>query len=218
MPRYTPIETTNWVAENLKKSDDVDEIKVLSDQVLQVFRGDKSPYVAGVVSQFRVDAEHIEPILALNLDVEIIVNVPKESFWTGAALNLAAVNKVATGSYGDLLRVLNWNEVREFRSDETNFVERGLRQHSCVKSFERIHDRLYRVERNNLPNLTVVMLNEYELTADAIRTARDRYGAFSVVARTNPNGRVIRGADEVAETLGAEIFDWGGFFRRLRRE
>ena len=112
------------------------------------------------------------------LGVEIIANVPKESYWTGEALRLAHDNNIATGAYGDLLRVIGLQDVRAFQPKETEFVERGLRQHNRISSFERMHDRLYRVSRNGLPDLTVAMLNEYELTADHLRTARDRYGQF----------------------------------------
>ena len=111
------------------------------------------------------------------------------SYWTGGALNLAHDYNIATGAYGDLLRVIDVEDVRTFQPKETEFVERGLRQHDRISSFERVHDRLYCISRNSLPDVTVAMLNEYELTADHLRTARDRYGKFSIAVITNPNGR-----------------------------
>ena len=62
------------------------------------------------------------------------------------------------------------------------------------------------------------MLNEYELTADHIRTARDRYGSFDVVVNTNPNGSVTSAAAEAAKSMGVEILKWGPFFGRINKK
>ena len=69
-----------------------------------------------------------------------------------------------------------------------------------------------------MPDLTVVMLNEYELTADHLRNARDRYGQFSIAVITNPNGRATSSAEETAQTMGVEILKWGPFFGRLNKK
>ncbi len=108
--------------------------------------------------------------------------------------------------------------MRAFQPKETEFVERGLRQHDRISRFERVYDRLYRISRSGLRDLTVAMLNEYELTADHLRTARDRYGEFSVAVITNPNGRATSSAGEAAQTMGVEILKWGTFFGRLNKK
>jgi hypothetical protein len=113
--------------------------------------------------------------------------------------------------------VIDVEDVRAFQPRETEFVERGLRQHDRISSFDRVYDRLYRISRNGLPDLTVAMLDEYELTADHLRTARDRYGQFSVAVITNPNGRATGSAEEAAQTMGVEILKWGPFFGRLNK-
>lgn len=212
-----PAGTTEWVANNLRQAKDVSEVEVLSDQVIQVSRSKFAPFIAGIVCTPRVEAGEIRPIVELDFGVEIIANVPKEAFWTGGALRLAQDNDIATGALGDLYRAMDMENVRFFQPKETIFVERGLRQHSRVTGFDRVHDRLYRISRKDLPTLTVVILNEYELTADHLRTARDRYGDFSVAAITDPNGRATSAAWQAAETMGVEIFAWGPFFGRLNR-
>lgn len=218
MARHTSAETSKWVASNLREAEGVSNIEVLADQVLRVSRTKYGPYVAGIVSATRVEALTILGIIESGFDVEIIVNVPSESFWTGAALNLASSNHIAAGAYGDLFRVIRSPDVRTFVPSEIEFVERGLRQHSRISSFERVHDRLYRLERDGLPDLTVAILNEYELTADHLRTACDRYGKFSVAVITNPNGNPTSSAEGVAQDLGIEILNWRPFFSRLHAE
>lgn len=218
MGKFSPAETTEWVATSLRDADKVEKVDILSDRVLRIFRDEHDPFVAGIVSAPRVAAETIEPVVKSNLGVEIIANVPKEAYWTGSALNLAAENNIATGSLGDLYRALRMEDIRGYQPRETEFVERSLRQHTKVAGFSRLHDRLYRVRRHGLSQLDVVMLNEYELTADHVRTARDRYGKFSVVVITNPNGEATSSAEEAAEGMGAQIYKWGPFLGRLNKK
>jgi hypothetical protein len=177
MANHTPAETTEWVAGNLRKADHVTKVEVLSEQVLRVSRDKYAPYVAGIVSVKCVKVDDIMPLVESELGVEIIANVPKESYWTGEAIMLAQVHSIATGGYGDLLRVIDDEDVRAFQQKETVFIERGLRQHDRISSFDREYDRLYRIRRNGLSDLKVAMLNEYELTADHLRIARERYGS-----------------------------------------
>jgi hypothetical protein len=216
--KFSQAETTEWVAANLRDAEDVEKVEIISNRVLRIFRGEHDPIIAGIVSAPRVEAETIEPVVNSNHEVEIIANVPKEAFWTGGALDLAAENDIATGSLGDLYRALRAEDIRKYQSRETEFVERSLRQHTKVAGFRRLHDRLYRVRRNGLSDLDVVMLNEYELTADHVRTARDRYGKFSVVVITNPNGQATSSAEEAAEGIGAQIYKWGPFLGRLNKK
>jgi hypothetical protein len=62
------------------------------------------------------------------------------------------------------------------------------------------------------------MLSEYELTADHIRTARDRYGNFDVAVNTNPNGTITRSASDAANSMGIEIHNWRSFFGRINKK
>lgn len=218
MTKYTPAETTEWVAGNLRNAEGVSKVEVLADQVLRVSRIKYDPFVAGIVSAKCVEVDTIRPLVNDKPGVEIITNVPKESYWTGEALRLAHDNNIATGCYGDLFRVIDLQDVRSFKPKEIEFVERCLRQHNRVSSFERVHDRLYRISRHGLPDLTVAMLNEYELTADHLRTARDRYGKFSVAVITNPNGRATNSAAEAAQTMGVQVLTFRAFLRRLSKK
>jgi hypothetical protein len=218
MAKYASAETTEWVASNLRKAKDVSEVEVLSDQVFCVSRSKHDPFIAGIVFVPRVGPDEIKPVVKSLFGVEIIANVPKEAFWTGGALRLAQDNNIATGILGDLYRVIDLANVRSFQPKETVFVERCLRQHTRITSFDRVHDRLYRISRNGLPDLTVIMLNEYELTADHLRTARDRYGNFSIAAITDANGRATSAAEEAAGTMGTEILKWGPFLGRLNKK
>jgi hypothetical protein len=143
---------------------------------------------------------------------------PKESFWTGGAINSAEEKPIGFGGLGDLYSALGNEEVRTFQKKEFQFIVRGLEQHDKIKSYTRVHDRLYAIERTKYDELSVVFLNEHELTADHIRTARDRYGAFTDLVITNPNGRATSSAVTTAETFNVQILKWGEFLGRLNRK
>ena len=215
----TPADTTAWVAENLCKAENVSKVDVIDDQVLRVERSKYEPFIAGIVSERCVLADNIKPLVRSKHGVEIIANVPKEVIWTGGALQYAKDNCIATGVFGDLYRVISHEDVRAFQPREIAFIERGLRQHDRVSGIVREYDRVYRVSRKGgLRDLTAAMLNEYELTADHIRTARDRYGSFDVVVNTNPNGSITTSAEEAAKFMGVEILKWDPFFGRINKK
>ncbi len=118
MAKHTPAETSEWVAGNLREAKGVSKVEVLSDQVLRVSRSKYNPFVAGIVSAKCVEADTIRTLVKSKLGVEIIANVPKESYWTGGALRLSQDNNIATGAYGDLLRVIDLQDVRAFQPKE----------------------------------------------------------------------------------------------------
>jgi len=124
---------------------------------------------------------------------------------------------MAFGGLGDLMSATSDEDVTQYVRSEFQFVERGLSQHSQVNRLERVHDRLYIAHRNNMTPVRFVMLNEYELTGDHIRTARDRYGTFDDVLLNNPNGRATTDATAVGRALSVRILKWGQFLGRLNR-
>jgi hypothetical protein len=198
---------------------EVHEAAVIGPNTLRISRKKRGPFVAGIISVPIVTAESLQPLLDADSEIEIVVNVPKESLWTGTAIAAAAARGVAFGGISDLMSAVSRNveNVREYTRREYEFVERGLNQHDRVSELEREFDRVYLVHRYRLPPLRFVMLNEYELTADHVRTARSRYGAFDAVLINNPNGNPTSGALEVAEDMGIEIFKWREFLGRLNR-
>lgn len=209
--------TGNWIAERIESRSGVDDVEVVETQVLRVTRTDHPPMIVGTLSSPRVGASDLYSVFEQSQDVELVVNIPKESFWTGEAIDLLRDRAIAFGGMGDLHRAIDQPFVRSYRNPEYDFVLRGFKQHTKVESVKRLHDRLFLLKRFGLPDVTVVVLNEYELVADHIRTARDRYGGFTDVLISNPNGSPTTGATRVASDLGADIYKWGEFLGRLNR-
>lgn len=209
--------TGEWVASRLKSNSDIQETELLAPQILRIVRNDLPPLLAATIASACVDRSTLEPILASSYEIAFIANIPRESFWTGAAISLATQRDIGFGGLGDLYSAMSLPNVREYVNKEFSFVERGLSQHTRVQDLERIHDRIYLVKRQGLADVRVVLLNEYELIADHVRTAHQRYGAFSNILITNPNGKATASAVSAASSMGADIYKWGEFLGRLNR-
>lgn len=210
-----PEESTSWIAEKTRGMEGVEDVVILGSFSFRGMRAEQPPFVVGVISTTSVTAEHVQEVLAQSPDIEILVNIPKESIWTEGAIRSVETHQIAFGGIGDLMRAVRHEDIRQYVRPEFLFVERGLDQHDRVTSLERKADRVYLIHRNGLPDLRFVMLNEYELTADHIRVARQLYGNFDMVLLNNPNGNPTAEATELGRTLRVGIFKWGQFLGRL---
>lgn len=201
----------------MRRHDKVTSANLLSPQRVQLVREDYPPIVVGTMSVERVDEAALSMLLSDPSPLSFVVNIPKESYVAGDALRRAKVNGFAIGGLGDLMRAVSLPNVGQYMSPEFTFVERGLTQHSRIQSYDRLDDRCYLLNRKGLDSLKVVFLNEYELTADHLRTARHRYGEFEIAVFTNPNGNSTSSAQSTASAMNIQICKWGDFMSAVNR-
>jgi hypothetical protein len=90
-----------------------------------------------------------------------------------------------------------------------------LGQHSNVAFVTRLSDRAYRVHRVRGNDVVVALSQEYEMTADAVRTAFEHHKPFDVLFKTNPYGRISSQGQAAAETLGIEVLNAHGLWEYL---
>jgi hypothetical protein len=218
MDRGDALWTGKWIADRIRDRSEIENVQSIAPQILQVLRKEEKPFIVGTLASERVNAAHIASLASGGHPIEIFVNIPKESCWGGDAIAAAKEVGASFGGMSDLHRVITVPDPGAYVNPEFQFVERGLRQHTRVSGLERLFDRKFQIQRRGLEPLTVVLLNEYELTADHVRTARDRYGVFDAVLITNPNGGATGAALEASESMGSEIFMWGEFLGRLNRK
>ena len=209
-------ELTHWLARRLESLDNVKLASALEPQVLEVERKKYADTVVGVVSAARVTRDTIAGLVEKPHDLEFIVNVPKEGFWTGEALDFAESRGSAAGGVSELYSAMNARSVSAFTPPEYAFFKRIMGQHSNVSGIERFADRKYIVETLDGRNVAVVLLNEYELSADRVRTAREWYWPFNAILATNPNGRPTSEADDAASSMGVRIFKLRQFMGMLK--
>lgn len=213
-----PSWTGQWAASRIRERTEVTSVHLLHPQVLQVTRIDEAPFIAATLASEAVDRSTVEGLANLGHKIDIYINIPKEAIWTGDAIAAVAEKGAAFGGMSDLQRVITDSIPSRYVNPEFGFVERGLRQHTSVGNLRRLHDRKYTIQRLRYSEITIVLLNEYELSADHVRTARDRYGTFNGILKTNPNGRTTGAAIAAANSMGATIYTWGELLGRLNRK
>lgn len=166
----------------------------------------------------RVDAAEFSALLKDKQGIDFVVNIPKDAYVLGDALKFAERNNFGFGGLADLFRALNSESVRSYLDPEFGFVLRSLRQHSRVTNVTRLEDRRLLVERKRLRPVLVLILNDYELTAEHVRAGIERYGEFQAIVCSNPNSRVTAAAATAAAESRIAIFNWSEFFKELNRE
>jgi hypothetical protein len=200
-----------WIAKRVLEHDKVASANLVEGNIIFIDRHDLSPCVVATMSEAVVTEDAVRRAIGDRDDIDFVVNIPKDGVLQGDALQVAKDSNFALGGVGDLLRALTMEDVSEYYHPTIGFIERGLRQHDRVADFTRVADLCYVIHRTQGRDLRAVFLYEYDLTADHIRVARDRYGRFDLVVKTNPNGSVTEAAIEVAKELGCRVFMWGEF-------
>jgi hypothetical protein len=145
--------------------------------------------------------------------------MPSKAIWSGDAIELIHAAPAAFGTFGELIRASSIDEaVHTYRNREYNFFERAFRQHTVVRDVTRLYDRAYQLHRRRgLPDVTVVLVDAYDVSAEDIRHARDLYGRFDAVAKMTNYGSITSAAREAADTIGAGVFKFGDLLRRLNK-
>ncbi|NTA10427.1 hypothetical protein [Agrobacterium tumefaciens] len=184
---------------------------------VEILREEKDSFLAAVLGVENVTVEEVQASLT-DPQVEFIMNLPKESYWSGSAIECAASRPVGWGGFGDLVRATSYDDdVRTYENPDFKFINRGLRQHSNISSFDRLSDRCYEITRKRLGVIRVIFLHEYDIEADHIRSAVDRYGRAQIFVHANPNGSTSDAAHEAAKQIKAGVYKWGEFLGRLNR-
>ena len=202
-----------WVIEKLLEAKEVVKATELDSSLIDVERRQNPSFVVAAISVPCVDVMTVTDLIAKQPRPSFVLNLARESSVSPEALALSREAALPIGRMGDLKRALRLADVTTYREPEIEFAERGFEQHSNVQSFERLDERRYRVDRRSRPPITLVLLNEYEVTADSIRLARRRHGEFRWVVLTNPNARITGNAEEVAANLGCRLLTWRDFFK-----
>ncbi len=216
---FSAISSTTWVASKIQDLADVDEVDINGQHLLTVRRASTPTFKAAIISTNVVEADDIQLLFKTYTNIDVVVNVPGQARWSEGAVRLCLDAGVSFGGMSAMTSAIEKNikNVRTYPGKELHFVEEGLRQHSRVSEFIRDDERSYRVKRVGLPAIRVVVLNDYELTGEHVRSARQRYGNFDAILMNNPNGDATKTAIQIGKDLKIAILRWGQFLGWLNQ-
>ena len=211
-----------WIAKHIvDKNDhqkDLVDASPLSGNLLKVQRKRDVVLVGTLGVSPLVQRSDVKWALGQSEGIAFVANVPSKARFAGDAISFAKEHGAGLGGFGDLRNALSLQDPASYVDRETAFRERGLAQHSRVKSFVRVDDCKYTVARHAHGDVTVVFLYDYDLGADAVRAALADYGKFSAIVKMNPNGGISTQASTVAANAGRRILGWGEFLGELNRK
>lgn len=208
--------TARWSCEKLiSHSNIASAVPVGSNEIELTLHECQNPVRVATMSQHVVGADVVHEVYT-SPDIEFIMNIPKDALFQQDALEMSELLAFGLGGLGDLFVAAAEGEFRTYVPKEFRFILRVLRQHSYVTGVTRINNRMLLVERFLGDDKLVLALNEYDLTAEAVRTGVEKFGRPDIILTSNPNCRTSRQGSAAAASLDVKIFDIRELMGHLR--
>jgi hypothetical protein len=209
---------TDWVAAKLAEKEKLEIVRRTTEGILVVRAQDDYEFavaVLGVKGVIRLS--DVTPLFEGATKPQLVVNVPSATLWTGAAIEFVHQAPAAFGTLGDVSRAASTGDAPSYRDKNMGFFINAMRQHSNVSSVSYVFDRVLRADRKVGHSLTVAVVDAYNLSAEDVRNARDRYGDFDIVVKASSHGSITHQADEAAQSMKVEALTFGELMRRLAK-
>lgn len=199
-----------WTAKKLTDHNMVESIATIAANVIEITRKKgRSNISVYTTSRKKLSRANYVSIVESHPGLSFVANLTNESVITGGAIAEAAGQGIPIGAMGDLFRIIGMQDVSTYVNPRVVFVTRGLRQHSRVLEVTRLDNRRYQIARRDLPEVTILEFDDYEITADVLRSRIEMFGAFDAFLASNPNARRTGSASAVAESTRRPIYMWG---------
>ncbi|NTG00794.1 hypothetical protein G6L33_11150 [Agrobacterium rhizogenes] len=181
----------------------------LSGDVIKLTVQSQPDVIAAVSGAKEIDAKTAEHYVKETPYIDFLCGYRKECVWHGTAIKYLEDREIGWGSPGTLGSAAQKGEAKEASHKDFAFAYRLLKQTaSIVKGIEREYDRLYDVTVKSGRTLRVGLIQEYEPTADAVRSFWEKFDAVDVFWNINPNGNPTKDAIQAAKELGCQVLKW----------
>jgi hypothetical protein len=205
----------SWSKDKILDHEKVLDVNLIDSSMLNVSHENGSEFKIAVISSERVNLDSLRNINIA--DIDFILNIKKDAYITGDVFDLGDSAGFSIGTLGDVYRALNNGFMANYLDAEMSFVIRGLGQHRKVTELKRLDNRRFLISRDSLPSVTILVLNDYDFTAEAVRHGIDVFGEFDAILTSNPNCRRTGNCMGAASSAGIKIMDWGELMGNLNR-
>ncbi|MFT3814970.1 MAG: hypothetical protein QM740_16595 [Acidovorax sp.] len=208
----------DWVADKLAEKEKLEIVHRMPDGILIVKGQDDYEFAIAVLGARNViRLADVASLFEGATKPQFVVNVPSATFWSGAAIDFIHHAPAAFGTLGDVSRAASTGDVPSYRDKNMGFFISAMRQHSNVSSVSYVFDRAFKAERKTGPSLIVAVVDAYNLSAEDVRNARDRFGDFDIVVKSSSHGSITHQAEEAAQSMNVEALTFGELMRRLAK-
>ena len=205
--------SANWCADKLKH-EHVSQVRVVEDNLVELEIEEMGKVLAATMSLPAVSLADVPPT-ALRPDVQFLLNISKDALFRGDLIKYADRVPMGVGGVGDLLRAINKKELRRYTTPERGFILRALSQHDAVSGVEMLNNYTYLIHRHALGAYQVLVVTEYDVTAEVVRATLQKFGHSRTILANNPNGKVTPEAKEAAKNAGVRIVTFSQFLGAL---
>ncbi|MBK6985191.1 MAG: hypothetical protein IPH32_10745 [Bacteroidetes bacterium] len=212
---YSDNWSTKFITDKLTEGNYISNITNIENNFSEIIRKKGLTFKVFTISLEDVEISTVKEIVNKYTDINIIANIKKVYKISGETINFLHSKNISFGGMGDLMRFSSQEDNEITIDKEFDYISRGLRQHLQVKSFERLDNRRVKIKRHDLKDVIAIMLNDYEISVESVRSSKDLYKDFQIIVKTNPNGGITSEAKVIAGTLNIEICTWGDFLGKL---
>lgn len=207
--------TAAWLANSIRH-DEITDVQVRSgNSVLVKLKKRSLPTLVTTTSRECLSAADLPPEVH-QAENEFLVNIKAKAAFLADVVALSSQRNFGFGGVGNFYSACGSNDLRNFLDNETRFILQGLRQHSAIRSVERLTDRSYLVHRHALPSVTVLAINDYDVTTESLRTAIALHGKTDFVLASNPNSRFSQDSITTTRHSGVKLMKWGNLLGALQ--
>jgi hypothetical protein len=200
--------SADWACSKLISHEDIKSANVRdTNQIELTVKNIQRPVQIATMSVETVRSTDLHELCASS-EIEFALNIKKDALYDRSAIQFSESRPIGLGGLGDFYRAASERDFRKYLPKETRFILRGLRQHTAVTSVHRLNNRLYRVEHQSGQPMTVLALNDYDLTAESVRDGIDRFGTCDIILASNPNARASRESIAAARHCGVRVLKW----------
>ncbi|TDM51403.1 hypothetical protein [Aliivibrio fischeri] len=205
---------SRWCEERFLGHDKVESIEII-ESLLRITHENGHIFNVACISEDRTTLDSLSGIDVDNID--FLLNIKKDAYIVGDVYALANSAGFGIGGLGDAFRALALGGMAGYLDAEMEFVIPGLRQHSRVNNIQRLDNRRFYIERDGLPPVIILVLNDYDLTSASVRNGITTFGEFQAILTSNPNCRRSTSSQTAADSAGIKLLSWGELMGDLNR-
>lgn len=188
----------------------------IEEELIEIAAKKQPDVLAAIASVHEVNLETAKAYVEKYPGMDFLCGYRKTCIWHGDTIQYLEQSGVGWGSAGTLLSAALEGNANTAAHKTFAFSDRLLRQYGQVREVTREFDRIHEVVLRSGKSFRIGMIDDYEPTADAVRTLWERFGPVDFVWNINPNGNPSPEAIDAGEELGCKVMKWAELKEQLR--
>lgn len=207
---------TDWVVEKLATARGLVIVERTPENFLVVrSRTDYTFVVAVLGEQGVIGLSAVEPLFDGTTKPQLVVNIPSNSLWSGAAIDRIHSESAAFGTFGDISRAADTGNAGFYRDKNMSFFITAMQQHSNVSSVSYVYATVFKAHRKIGTSVIVAVIDAYNMSAEDVRNAKAQLGHFDVIVKSSSYGSITNLAEAAAMSMGAQALTFRQLMGRL---